>query len=157
VLNGGHIQQVGTPTQIYDQPANAFVAGFIGESNLFDVQVQHCAQGVAHLLAPGGEPFKALARDLQAGQRVQYLLRPEHLHLDSPGSDYHAPLDGVVEQAIFIGKDFEINLRTATGLRIKALVRDAARNGSERLRSGAPLRLWYAPAHAFVLPGGVTA
>ena len=85
---------------------------------------------------------------------MQVLLRPEHFHLDCPGNpDGHAWLEGVVEQTVFVGKDFEVSMRTPHGSQVKAVVRDAARQALQRLHAGETLRLWYATAAAHVLAG----
>lgn len=143
VLNGGHIQQVGSPAQIYDRPANAFVAGFIGESNLFDTRVRSCTDGIAELCDDQGQILWVHDDNLSVGQAVQALLRPEQLHLEYPGND-GAALEGRVEQMLFIGKDFEVSLRTAHGRLVKAVIRDSARQALAQLQPGASLRLWYA-------------
>ncbi len=154
VLNGGHVQQIGRPEEIYDRPANAFVAGFIGESNLFSARVSAVDEQHAHLLSEAGDLLRVRRGQLHTNQNVQVLLRPEHFHLDCPGStDAHAWLEGVVEQTVFVGKDFEVSMRTAQGSQVKAVVRDAARQALQRLHVGATLRLWYASDAAHVLAG----
>jgi spermidine/putrescine transport system ATP-binding protein len=154
VLNGGHVQQIGRPEEIYDRPANAFVAGFIGESNLFKARVSALDEQYAELLSELGDTLRVRRGELQLNQPVQVLLRPEHFHLDCPGNpDGHAWLEGVVEQTVFVGKDFEVSMRTPQGSQVKAVVRDAARQALQRLHAGETLRLWYATAAAHVLAG----
>ncbi|WP_339490832.1 ABC transporter ATP-binding protein [Pseudomonas sp. EL_65y_Pfl2_R95] len=143
VLNGGHIQQIGTPTEIYDRPANAFVAGFIGESNLFDVSVSAICADMAELRNEQGDLLRVPARQLQVGQKLQAMLRPEQFQLDSHGAD-SAQLEGRVEQTLFIGKDFEVSLRTAHGTQVKAVIRDTGRHDLHRLQPGSSLQLSYA-------------
>ncbi|CAD5105948.1 ABC transporter ATP-binding protein [Zestomonas carbonaria] len=154
VLNGGRIQQAGRPEDIYDHPANAFVAGFIGESNLFEARVTNVDSELALLTSEQGDVLQVTHGGLQVGQTVQMLLRPEQLYLDCPGDPQrHAWLDGVVEQTVFVGKDFEVSMRTACGSQLKAVLRDAARQALHRLHPGAALRLWYARDAAHLLPG----
>lgn len=150
VLNGGHIQQIGSPTDIYDRPANAFVAGFIGESNLFDCSVESCVEGIAELRDAQGERLQVRDDNLRVGQRVQVLLRPEQLLLDSPGAD-GAALQGRVEQTLFIGKDIEVSLSTTKGRQIKAVLRDSARQALQQLQPGSTLQLWYARSSAHLI------
>ncbi|TBU82970.1 ABC transporter ATP-binding protein [Pseudomonas daroniae] len=153
VLDGGHIQQIGAPAEIYQRPANAFVAGFIGESNLFDVHVTAVDQGVAYLMDSQGDLLRVRHGGLQRGQYAQLMLRPEQFHLHRPGEGF-AALDGQLEQVLFIGKDFELLLRTAHGRRVKAVLRDAALQGVQQLRPGAALQLWYGLEAAHLIPGG---
>lgn len=153
VLNGGHIQQIGAPAEIYHRPANTFVAGFIGESNLFDVHVGSVNDGIAYLLDSQGDLLQARHPDLRVGQYAQLMLRPEQFHLQCPGEGF-AALEGRLEQLLFIGKDFELLLRTAHGRLVKAVLRDAAQQGLQRLRSGDSVQLWYGLEAAHLIPGG---
>jgi len=80
---------------------------------------------------------------LKSGDKVQALLRHEQFHVDCPGSGF-ASLEGTVEQTLFIGKDFEVSLRTRHGYSVKAVVRDSSRTALQRLHPGSTLTLWYA-------------
>ncbi|MFT7596006.1 MAG: multiple sugar transport system ATP-binding protein [Paracoccaceae bacterium] len=84
VMQGGHIEQVGSPLELYDTPANIFVAGFIGSPsmNFFDGVVSDAGNAVDI----GGLMFEVGVREgLSAGQRVVFGIRPEHLHLGKGG------------------------------------------------------------------------
>ncbi|HCL3144954.1 TPA: ABC transporter ATP-binding protein [Pseudomonas aeruginosa] len=144
VLNGGKIQQIGGPTEIYDRPATSFVATFIGESNLFQGTLSASPGGNLALQDQSGEQVILRASpELNSGQAIQVLLRPEQFQLQKPACDC-ASLRGVVEQTVFIGKDVEISLRTAHGNRVKALVRDHERHIFQTILTGTSLDLWYA-------------
>jgi len=145
VLNGGRIQQSGTPAQIYDRPANAFVAGFIGDSNLYPLKVQNITGDCAELAHKSGERFYRRGKGLKVGQQGQLLLRPEQFYLTCPGEGY-AKLSGQVEQWMFLGKDFELLVRSEHGLAVKATVSDAERQIT--LQVGQAISLWYAPQSA---------
>jgi putative spermidine/putrescine transport system ATP-binding protein len=83
VMADGAIQQIGSPTQIYRQPANRFVAGFIGRSNLLDAQVedpQHVRVGSA-LVQTSGMPSAAVR-----GERVTLAVRPENIRVLPAGA-----------------------------------------------------------------------
>jgi spermidine/putrescine transport system ATP-binding protein len=56
VMSEGRVQQIGTPREIYETPLNRFVADFIGETNLLDVDVRSVENGLAAILLPGGFP-----------------------------------------------------------------------------------------------------
>ena len=104
VLDKGRLQQVDTPKKLYNDPANAFVAGFIGSPamNLFPVPVRDGRVDVpgVQAIAPSG-----------AGAEVTVGVRPEHL---SPTSD-GAGLDAVVELVEELGADSYVHTRTAEG------------------------------------------
>jgi ABC-type Fe3+/spermidine/putrescine transport system ATPase subunit len=99
-MNTGRIQQIGTPEEIYDDPANRFVADFIGEANLI--------------------PGSALGRNAA----VVVAVRPERIELASP--DAPARLRGVVEAATFLGSDTLMEIAVPCG-HIRARIRGAAR------------------------------
>ncbi|WP_137150924.1 sn-glycerol-3-phosphate ABC transporter ATP-binding protein UgpC [Devosia sp. FKR38] len=94
VMRAGRIEQVGTPLDIYDHPANSFVAGFIGSPsmNLIDGVVRSTDQGLV-LDTPHGTtwPLPANATVL-AGAKIQLGIRPEHVLLDTAGVEAEAIL-----------------------------------------------------------------
>lgn len=82
VLSAGRIEQVGTPMELYDEPANVFVAGFIGSPrmNFLDAEIESLAPRRAVLRLPSGETLAAAVDACAAhpGQRVKLGIRPEH-------------------------------------------------------------------------------
>ena len=99
-LAQGNIQQVGTPVDIYNEPKNAFVADFIGESNIID-GVMH-ADGVVGMY---GKKFSCLDKGFAKDEPVDVVIRPEDIKVVSPE---RAPITGVVESVIFKGVHFEM-------------------------------------------------
>jgi multiple sugar transport system ATP-binding protein len=84
VLNGGRIEQAGAPLELYNNPANLFVAGFIGspEMNLFDAQYE----GGAEVRVKGGQAMPlGQALDITPGTEIVYGVRPQHIGLGSTG------------------------------------------------------------------------
>ena len=83
VMNAGHVAQIGSPLQLYDEPANRFVAGFIGSPAMNFLPVHAVPDGVAWQLEfEGGARIAAPAtvNALQPGRKLVVGLRPEHLH-----------------------------------------------------------------------------
>lgn len=99
VINDGEIQQVGTPTDIYNEPVNTFVADFIGESNIFNgamvgkLRVKFC-----------GAEFDCLD-DYEINQYVDVVVRPEDIIICKPGE---GQLKGKVVSTVFKGVHYEI-------------------------------------------------
>ena len=84
VFNGGKIEQVGSPMDLYDHPANMFVAGFIGAPSINFIRAK--SENNALLLAlPGAVPFEGLSAAQLAGMEVVVGIRPEHLLITQPG------------------------------------------------------------------------
>lgn len=97
ILKAGVVQQVGTPQQVYNEPANAFVAGFIGSPTMNFFQVQRTEGGLR--LADGTLlPLPAARAALLGGRSALTLgARPEHLRLQPAGPGSMAVKVGVVE------------------------------------------------------------
>ncbi|MDF0749277.1 sn-glycerol-3-phosphate ABC transporter ATP-binding protein UgpC [Marinobacter sp. 71-i] len=92
VLNGGHIEQVGTPYELYETPASLFVAGFIGspKMNLIPATLQGSAQGNRSQIKICGMGTVSLDRGtshLEDGAKMTVGLRPEHIELEISGPD----------------------------------------------------------------------
>ncbi len=98
VMRAGKIEQVGTPFEIYNRPANAFVASFIGTLNVLDAMVMDSAQG--RLLVSGQEVVAA--GPVPAGRAVKLSLRPEMLSLEHH-PHHENRLRGTLSNVIFLG------------------------------------------------------
>ncbi|MGN0805227.1 MAG: ATP-binding cassette domain-containing protein [Candidatus Coproplasma sp.] len=102
VINDGEIQQVGTPTEIYNEPVNTFVADFIGESNIFNgtvvgkLQVKFC-----------GATFACLD-DFELNDMVDVVVRPEDIKICAPTE---GQLKGKVISTVFKGVHYEITVQ----------------------------------------------
>ena len=87
VMDHGVIRQLGTPREIYDRPANVFVAGFMGTTNLLTGKVADMTEGGAVVRAANGIDVRvAAAAGAEAEQRVHVSVRPEALTISVPGS-----------------------------------------------------------------------
>ena len=112
LLNGGKIQQVGTPAEIYEYPVNRFVARFIGHDNLFPVE--RC-DGSTLQTALGTLQFNAASAS--DARQAFALIRPEVIALsapDSPGIDPSLALnrlEGIVEERFYRGASVEYRVR----------------------------------------------
>ena len=121
VMSAGHVQQIGSPRDIYETPANRFVADFIGETNLLAVTVETIAQGVATVLLPGGHRIFCPAG---AGTGPGHLsIRPERLSLVPTGGD----LEAVVERVVYLGTDLQILARLEGGTAFHIRLQNSAR------------------------------
>ena len=99
VLNAGHVEQLGTPIELYERPASIFVAGFIGSPSMNFLHARIGADG-GSIELPGGESLAlgGPSMDIEAGRQVILGLRPEHLEQTTDGdgvADLHVD---VVEQ-----------------------------------------------------------
>jgi spermidine/putrescine transport system ATP-binding protein len=106
VMNQGYIQQIGTPEDIYNEPQNAFVADFIGDSNIFPAVMVH-----DKLVKILGAEFECVDVGFGVNKPVDAVIRPEDIDLVPVGTGI---LDGVVTHIIFKGVHYEMEV-TANG------------------------------------------
>src|SRR5690554_2914275 len=102
VINKAIIQQMGTPIDIYNEPENAFVADFIGESNILD--------GIMHddyLVEFLGKKFDCVDKGYGRGEEVDVVIRPEDLDLTPMGE---GKLEGIVKSVTFKGVHYEMDI-----------------------------------------------
>jgi ABC-type Fe3+/spermidine/putrescine transport system ATPase subunit len=106
VMNAGSIQQVADPRQVYERPANSFVAGFLGSANFLSAEVlEAAADSQGKVRCKGGAVVDAYApAALAAGDQVRLIVRPEWMVLDrSGGKAGPNQLAGVVKETIYEG------------------------------------------------------
>ena len=100
VMNNGYIQQIGTPTDIYNEPVNAFVADFIGESNIINgCMPQDCVVEFA------GRRFDCVDKGFDPNETVDVVIRPEDVKVIQAEK---ARLTGIVESVVFKGVHYEM-------------------------------------------------
>lgn len=102
VMNNGDIQQIGTPEDIYNEPKNAFVADFIGESNIIDgIMLRDCFVEFA------GARFDCVDKGFAPNEPVDVVVRPEDVKVVGEGQ---GQLSGMVESVTFKGVHFEMSV-----------------------------------------------
>ncbi len=107
VMNQGYIQQMGTPEQIYNEPECAFVADFIGDSNIVPGIMVH-----DELVNIFGSNFACVDKGFGNNKPVDVVIRPEDIELVEPG---HGSIDGYVTHIIFKGVHYEMEVTTNDG------------------------------------------
>ncbi len=104
VMHDGDILQVGTPKEIYDEPVNAFVANFIGDSNIY--------RGIMlkdELVNFAGADFQCVDKGFANNEAVDVVVRPEDIKLVEPGK---GQINGIVKSALFKGVHYEMIIET---------------------------------------------
>lgn len=102
VMNGGYIQQMGTPEEIYNEPENAFVADFIGDSNIIDgIMIED------RLVSICDKKFPCIDTGFGINKPVDVVIRPEDIIIKEPGQ---GALDGTVIHNVFIGVHYEMEI-----------------------------------------------
>lgn len=104
VMNNNVIQQIGTPQDIYNEPKNAFVADFIGESNIIDgIMTKDC------LVTINGNEFECVDSGFDENEPVDVVIRPEDIKVISPEN---AKITGIVETVTFKGVHFAMLVKS---------------------------------------------
>ena len=105
VMNAGEIQQIGTPEGIYNEPMNAFVANFIGESNILDGRMREDFYAEF-----AGRSFRCVDKGFQPNEPVDVIVRPEDIKIVAASPQI---LCGTVRNAIFKGVHYEMMIEAA--------------------------------------------
>lgn len=108
VMSEGRIQQIGTPTEIYNEPQNAFVADFIGESNILNGVMIHDS-----LVEFAGHQFECVDKGFGLNEPVDVVVRPEDIYIFEMSEA--AQFSGQVTSSIFKGVHYEMMVTTPEG------------------------------------------
>jgi spermidine/putrescine ABC transporter ATP-binding subunit len=133
VMRDGRIEQVGTVDDLYDRPTCAFVAGFVGESNLLPARITALAGNEATVDVPAlGRSVTALAADgMSVGQSGSLLIRPEHVLIG--GADGIA---AQIQEVVYLGELTALLLRLESGSGIWARqITDRSLRRGDRVRA----------------------
>lgn len=127
VMSNGRIQQIGTPIQIYEQPANRFVADFIGDTNLLEATVvARNGESVSVRLNTGDMVIATTSENIEAGDKGFVSLRPERLRLETQADVVSNPdrvrLKGSIEDIVYLGTDRQYTI--SLGLALSVSVRE---------------------------------
>lgn len=116
VMKDGVIQQIGNPTQIYNEPANRYVANFIGESNIIEGVMKD-----DRLVVMNGKPYECVDYGFEKNENVDVVLRPEDIDIVAPED---GKIVGTVKNVLFKGVHYEtlVETRTGTSITIKMTV-----------------------------------
>lgn len=157
VMMDGRLQQLATPREVYERPANAVVADFIGLTNFIDGRVARRDGEHVTVATPWGEVATQAAAERAAGEDVRVCVRPEAFSVatsdDVPGLSRDGDatvLTGTVGEVAYLGSVFDFHLQVAEGLVVRVQTPDgrcAVEGSRVAVRFGAA-RTWAVPAVA---------
>ena len=156
VMNGGHIEQLGGPTELYEAPTTTFVANFLGQSNLVHASVSG-ADGDNLVLEVQGQKLAMPASRRTSGEDDLLIgVRPEKIQLVGPGdgtseAGRNVLPGGVVTDASFTGVSTQYLVRMPWGQELMVFVQNLGTQGV--LPPGSNVDLHWDPAHTFALDG----
>ena len=153
VMNAGKVEQLGAPTDLYENPMTTFVANFLGQSNFFDGEIVERAGGYAVVDVRGQRVGVPESRVHTAGNSVHVGVRPEKLRIqfldDAQVADGENRLEATITEESFIGVSTQYLVDTAWGQELTVFSQNIARD--TRLVPGARVLLTWAPDHTFAL------
>ena len=114
VLHQGRLAQIGTPAELYERPANSFVARFLGGANLLPAEIIVSGPDGTHLALPGGAAMAAPSA-LPPGTRLTLALRPERLRLAGPAAEAVNFLAGTLVDVAYGGATIGFSVALASG------------------------------------------
>ncbi len=154
VMHEGAIEQIGTPSELYESPASAFVADFLGESNILRaIALGSGLEGAARLadgtLIQGRRP-----QPLTDGQDVRVIFRPERLERNASvagtnPADVRNTLRGPVEKRVYLGRYTRTWLLTATG---ESITWEHPSAGDSAPAVGEEVELTWSASDSLILP-----
>jgi spermidine/putrescine transport system ATP-binding protein len=128
VMNAGRIAQIGTPQEVYESPADAYVADFLGAANLLQIVVTERVRGGASTLKLGdialttSNEVPAEPGPVSAGTVAQAVIRPERVRVEAHGSTGANRVPALVDRVVYLGAATQVHLRLATGESLQAVV-----------------------------------
>jgi spermidine/putrescine transport system ATP-binding protein len=140
VMSNGRVEQVGTPADVYEEPATAYVADFLGVSNMMSALGDGGGRvrlGDFQLMAAGGE----------SGARgpIRLIIRPERVRLEDHGTSGDNRIPGMVERVLYVGSTIQVVVHLAHGETLQAWMQN--RGGGSPWRQGTPVSV-HLPADA---------
>ena len=154
IMNRGRIYQVGPPGEVYERPANPFVARFLGEANLIEGTVMAKGGEVARLQLPSGQELRALHTNSCVAGRGMLFIRPERVEIvpgtAASGDPGVNALAGNVRRCSFLGNilRYAVDLEGAAPITVD--LQNAA--GVGPLPTGAPVVLRWPVSNSLILP-----
>ena len=149
VMNAGRIVQIGTPHEVYEEPADTYVADFLGAANLMEVWVT--SAGPPSTLRIGDWTLSSLRCDAPEGGRAHAVIRPERVRIEEHGPAGENRVPAMVERVVFLGAATQVMLRLAPGVSLQALMQNDG--GQLDLAQGTPVLCYLPPDALRVLAG----
>jgi spermidine/putrescine transport system ATP-binding protein len=152
VMRDGKIVQIGPPTEVYEQPADTYVADFLGVSNLMPVDVVSRGPGSCCEVRLGEAKLSVNHGGLDAPDQAHAVIRPERVRIEEYGSAGPNRVPAMVERLVYLGAATQVFLRLAAGCDMQVLLQNDG--NPDHLAQGKPVHAFLAPEALRVLGGG---
>jgi len=119
VMKDGRVQQVATPRELYERPANAFVAGFIGTSNVLTVRPDNVRDGLVVMDLGDGDRICVLASESRGTGEFKIIVRPERMRVwGAPEGERASRVRGTIAEVVYLGSMTQLIIDLSTGERV---------------------------------------
>jgi spermidine/putrescine transport system ATP-binding protein len=154
VMSQGRVEQVGGPKEIYESPATAYVADFLGVSNLMSATADGVGDGGCKVTL-GEFALIAGQGDADTAGDCKITIRPERVEMEAQGTTGENRVPAMVERTVYVGSVLQVILHLATGQTIQAWTPNTG--GADAKRSGDAITVHFPREALRVLPEGGTA
>ena len=152
VMNGGRVEQVGEPREIYEHPATAFVADFIGSLNALDFRADELVGGFAVMRLGERERLVVpVGPETRAGASFRVAVRPERIRIgpvESAAPEGGSRLEGTIAETVYLGMYTQLHVETPAG---RVVCHRLAEDSAAPLEHGARVLLSWEPEHTSIL------
>jgi spermidine/putrescine transport system ATP-binding protein len=149
VMSNGRVEQVGTPSEVYEEPGTAYVADFLGVSNLMDARAEGATPDGKGRVRLGDFELVAERGETDARGRVKIVVRPERVRLEESGSTGPNRIPGMVERVVYVGSTMQVIVHLAHGETLQAWMQNDG--GGLPFSQGHPVSVHLPPAALRVL------
>jgi spermidine/putrescine transport system ATP-binding protein len=151
VMSNGQVEQIGAPNQVYEEPANAYVADFLGVSNLMDATAVGTDRGGRCRVRLGDFELVAGQGEATATGQVKVVIRPERVTLEDHATPGENRVPGMIQRVLYVGSTMQVLVNLAPGELIQVWVQNRGGDGIG-LEQGTPVTV-HLPVDALrVLP-----
>lgn len=154
VMHNGLVKQIGSSREIYEQPANRFVADFIGETNFIEGDVVGSAHGLTTLRTHGVEVCGRSSAEIPPNTRAALAIRPEKIWLYPQATapqQGRVAIDATVTDVIYIGTDTRYQVKLATDDKLFVRIQNLGSEQDVTFAKGDGVLVQFAPENAQVL------
>ncbi len=154
VMSNGRVEQVGTPSEVYEEPGTAYVADFLGISNLMDATAQGASDGARCRVRLGEFELFAEQGETDARGDAKVTIRPERIRLEAHGTTGENRVPGMVERVVYVGSIMQVFVHLAEGHSLQAWVQNQGQGLP--FTQGTPVTVHMPPDALRVLQDGST-
>src|ERR1700729_3873892 len=151
VMRHGKIVQLGSPHEVYEEPADTYVADFLGVSNLMEVDVIERGPGARCQVKLGESVLEVEHGGADVADHTHAVIRPERVRVEEFGSAGPNRIPAMVERLVYLGSATQVILRLAPGAELQVLLQNDGTR--ETLSQGTPVHAYLAPDALRVLGG----